>query len=324
MCFNQKKIGEREMKTVTNKLIAIVLAMTLVLSMSGVAFADINSTAINPENVVELDAKASVKADVTDRLAKARPMSEDTMDVLSIKTITTSATSMPEMDEWVLEPDSYGQAAVTATTTGTVCLDFAVDGNNSKDCVDFMLFEKADDEYGYDMGRLRTGEYSVDEMYFYATKGTTYYFYFAAPETNTGNVIVSTYAKVFSNVSNRKLPIYAKSNQYMLSSSFNKAGNPSDLYYKVTPNKNGLMTVNLQAYGDAATVGKVTLYNANKKALSAAVQYNSSKTATKAYFGVAKGKNYFIRVQNCYAANGNMLPYYGIKYNMTAATARNL
>lgn len=313
------------MKKMTNKLIAIVVAMTLVFSMSGVAFAGISEGAAAPEKTATQHASETVKAQKAKNASKIRVMTADEMETLSIKTMATSATSAPAYDEWTLEPYAYGEAAVTATTTGYVWIDVKVTGSNPTDCVDFMVFENANDEYGYEMGRLRPGESSTDEIGFYLTKGSTYYFYFETPEQNAGDVVVSARAKMYSSVSNRTLPAYTNANQYMLSSSLNKTWTgTSDLYYKVVPKKTGLMTVNLKAYGKAASVGKITLYNASKKALSTAVQYKSSSASTKAYFGVTKGKTYYIRVQNCYDAEGNVAPKYGIRYGMTAYTDRNL
>ena len=313
------------MNKMKDKLIAIVLAMTLVLSMSGVAFADVSGAAVNPENAVTQEASAEAASKAVKGLAKTKLMGEDEMDVLSIKTMATSATTAPEYDEWTLEPYSYGLAEVTATTTGWIWLDFVVDGSEG-DYINVYTcdtFNEVTGEYTYfedASGPIMTGTSMENGAAIYAAKGTTYYLYFETPERNTDNIVFSTRAKMYSNLQ-RTLPVYANANQYMLSSGLNKAGTDySDIYYKVVPNKTGLMTVNLKSFDTGATTGTVTLYNANKKALSTAVQYSSAKAANKAYFGVVKGKTYYIRVQNCCGTTGK----YGVRYSMTAFTDRNI
>ena len=313
------------MRKITNKLIAIVLAMTLVLSMSGMAFADVDGTAVNPETAVTQDASAATAVKAVKGQAKAKLMAEDEMDVLSIRTMATSATAAPVYDEWTLEPYTYGLAAVTATTTGWIWLDFIVEGTGD-DYVDVYTCDTFDESTGdFTYFEDASGSVPVNTSMengaaIYAAKGTTYYLYFETPEENTGDVIFSARAKMYSNLQ-RTLPVYANANQYMLSSGLNKAGtNYSDLYYKVVPNKTGLMTVNLKSFDSGVSTGTVTLYNKNKVALSQAVQYSSQKAATKAYFGVKKGTTYYIRVQNCCGTTGK----YGVRYSMTAFTDRNI
>ena len=310
------------MKKMANKLIAIVLAMTLVLSMSGVAFADINGAAVIPASNTPQDTKAAADLSVT----PSTSTEDDVMDVLTIKTLTTSATSLPEYDEWTLDQYSYALASITAPTTGWIWLDIVVEGDVATDYVDLYTCDSFDEETGYfnyfenASGSVQVETAAENAAGLYATKGTTYYLYVETPETNQGNVTFSARAKMYSSLQ-RTLPAYTSTSQYMLSSGLNKAGTGySNLYYKVVPNKTGLMTVNLKSYDTGATTGTVTLYNSSKKALSSQVQYNSSKTATKAYFGVVKGKTYYIRVQNCCGSTGK----YGIRYGMTSATDRNI
>lgn len=278
------------MKMLTDKLIAIVMAMFLVMSLNVTAFA-----------------------------AEANP--SDDIESLVIRTIATSATKTPSYDEWELEPFAYGEALVTATTTGWIWFDYEIEGASS-DYVDIYLFDDAESEEYYvsASGKLYGGQVSTAESAIYATKGTTYYLYFETPEDNKGNLELSVRAKMYSN-SQRMLPAYTNANQYMMSSGLNKYGTGySNIYYKVVPGKTGLMTVNLKNYDTGITTGTVTLCNANKKALSQTVQYDSSKAATKAYFGVTKGKTYYIRVQNCCGSTGK----YGVRYGMTAFKDRNI
>ncbi len=319
------------MKKVTNKLIAIVLAMTLVFSMSGVAFAGSADGAVVPEKAVTQKAGETVKAQLKAKAAsKARVMTEDEMDTLSIKTMLTSTTSAPGYDEWELDPYTYGEAAVTATTTGYVWFDLSVSGSSSSGYADFILFENAYDEYGYDLGRLYAGQSSSGKIFFYLTKGETYYLYFE--NLSSGTVTVNARAKMYSNVNNRTLS--PSSSTYMWISGI---GAPvydedtdqviypyNDKYVKVKPSKTGVMTVDLKESGYSTYNGYVTLYDANKNRISdSKILYSSSKTASKAYFGVSKGKTYYIRVQSCYGT-AKYGYRYGIRYNVASATDRSI
>lgn len=310
------------MKKVTEKLIAIVLAMTLVLSMSGVAFASAgNTAAAGAEKTAVYDVKDAAKAKAKKGPAKIRLMSDE-VEPLEVKTIATSATVEPDYDVWTLEPYTYGDATVTAETTGWIWFDYEVDGASS-DYVDIYLFENQESEDGYLISPENgaSGGFTYEAQGgVYVTKGTTYYLYFETPEGNSGNVDFAIRAKMYSNLQ-RTLPAYTNANQYMISSGLNKdLTGYSDIYYKVVPNKTGLMTVNLKSFDSGVSTGTVTLYNKNKVALSQAVQYSSQKAATKAYFGVKKGTTYYIRVQNCCGTTGK----YGVRYSMTAFTDRNI
>lgn len=320
------------MKKITGKIIAIVLTVTLVFSMTGMAFADSSDMGTVSAKTASFDKTAIEKTKVVNGVAKAKPMGGD-IDPLSIKTIATTATTEPDFDEWTMQPNMYGDAIVTAPTSGYIWFDYEVEGTNSKDRVDVYLFKDAySEEYFVSAsGRLCPGDSFSEEGVAYASKGDSYYLYIETPETNTGTITISIRAKMYSNVTNRVLPAYSSSSQYLLASSLNKSGdNTSDLYFKVTPSKTGVMTVNLKAYGEtisggsSTSVATVNLYDANKKLLSDSVTYKSSSDSTKAYFGVTKGKTYYIRVRNCHDADGNIAPKYGIRYSMATATDRNL
>lgn len=330
------------MKNFTKKLTAIVLAMTLVLSMSGVAFADTAAPSVKVDkpaaaamNGAELDGPEVVlktKGKITTKTAG--------MSALTIKTIATANTEFPDYDEWEFEPYSYVDNVVTAPTSGWIWFDYAVTGDNPDDYVDVYLFEPevynqfletGDVKYAQSnciinaSGSLPVGFEEEETGGVYAAKGKQFVLYMETPETNTGNVTVDVCAVMYGSTQ-RTLPVYASASNYMISSGYNKAGTgTSDLYYKVVPNKTGLMTVNLECFTDYHTTGTVTLYNYNKKIkLSNPVQYSSAKAATKAYFGVTKGKTYYLRVQNVGDTSGYYYPCYGIKYGMTAYTDRYL
>lgn len=318
------------MKKMTNKLIAIVLAMTLVLSMSGVAFAAVDGAAVNPETAVTMEGTAAAKTKTVDGQAKVKLMSEEEVDALSIKTMTKALDAEPAYDKWDLGAYEYGLATVTATTTGWIWFDYIVTGADT-DGVNVYLcdsFNETTGEFTYyenASGGLYAGQTYENAAGIYAKKGDTYYVYMETPASNSDNVVVKARAKMYSSMY-RDLPVYTNTKQYMISSGYNKAGTgTSDLYYKVVPNKTGLMTVNLKCFTDYHTTGTVTLYNYNKKVkLSNAVQYSSASASTKAYFGVTKGKTYYLRVQNVGDTSGYYYPCYGIKYGMTAYTDRYL
>ena len=299
------------------KIIAIVISLTMIFSMSGVAFAD---TAAAPQKTSVAVDKTGVKSDIL-----------DVMEVFPVKTMETSASTAPEFITWELTPDTYGIAELVAPVSGIMTFDYEMEGAVSTDRVDIIILENYNDAEGNQLGRLCPGEAFYDDMPSYLEKGEKYYICFSAPDYNTGTVTVSSRAKMYSSASDRTLPAYTNTGKYMWASplDYSKASGFSDIYYKVVPAKTGLMTVNLKAYGEtvggvSTTQAKVTLYNANRKALSNTVQYNSSKEATKAYFGVTKGKTYYIRVQNCYDTEGYIAPKYGIRYGLTAATDRNI
>lgn len=327
------------MKKVSSKVIAILLAMTLVFTMSGVAFADTGSdAAVNKAAVSAFDGEGLDGPEVVLKTkGKVTAKSED-MPALTIKTLATATTEYPAYDEWIFEPYTYVENVVTAPTTGWIWFDYAVTGTDS-DYVDVYLFtpdvyseflQTGDIAFAREnciinaSGSLPAGYAEEEACGLYATKGQQYILYMETPDTNAGDVTVDVCAVMYSSTQ-RTLPAYTNANQYMLTSGINKAGTgTSDIYYKVVPAKSGVMTVNLKAYSNVATTGTVTLYNANKVKVSNAVQYKSSKTATKAYFGVTKGKTYYIRVQNCGDANGYYYSYYGIRYGVAAATDRSI
>lgn len=318
------------MKTVTNKLIAIVLAMTLVLSMSGVAFADI-------DNAVATDRMSGANKGVTLKAnpkGKAAVMSEDNTVKGNIKTLEYSTTKIPGYTAVDLPVDEYKLIQFTPTATGYMWLDYKVAGVDATDAVTFKLVDDLQYENGelvnweyYSLDVVKPGKTKANAAALYVTANTTYNVLVIAGEYEVGEIedvlysndaLTTAYvrAKVYKNAQNREIP----TDKYILSSGLNKAANgASDIYYKVVPNKTGIMTVDLQ-YNKGAATGKITLYNAKKKALSNAVNYNSSKLSTKAYFGVVEGNKYYVRVQNACDETGK----YGIKHSMTVAKDRDI
>ena len=251
------------------------------------------------------------------------------------KRLFTLSTAKPAYSEFVLQPDTYDVAEVTATTTGWLWLDYCVEATGNNDYAGIYFCEEYDDssdeiEYYDDMsGMIGNGEEFLDAACIYAVKGKTFYIYMETPDTNKTDQIVKIRAKMFSNAQNRLLPAYTNASKYMLVSGLNKTGEAtSDIYIKVKPAKTGLMTVNLKCYGNSAagypSTGAVTLYNSNKTRISdAGIWYDSSKVNQKIYFGVAAGKTYYLRVQECTGYPEYNFKY-GIRYNVTAYKDRNL
>lgn len=326
------------MKNFTSKLIALVLAVTLVFSMSGIAFA--GSGGDHPADIPEI-CSVTEQMDVVAPAHESKEMTSvksTDWDPVNVKYMVNSTYGNPAYSAYDLQPDTYILAEVTAPTTGWMWFDYALDGEVEGETANIYLCESFDIDtldYSYypdSSGELENGYEYQNAGLVYAKKGQSFYIYAEALGT-TGDQLLEVRAKQYSTVQNRTLPVYSKSTSYMWISgigapSYDDEGNftysASSIYVKIKPSKTGVMTVDLKESGYSTSSGYVTLYDANKNRISdSKIIYNSSKTASKAYFGVTKGKTYYIRVQNCYGTEKYGYRY-GIRYSVASATDRSL
>lgn len=324
------------MKKMTSKIIAILLSMTLVFTMSGVAFADVDGGAVADQGTAVTD--EAVLFDELDNITPSKASAEiEGINQLSIKDVASSRSSQPGYDRWDMLEDDYFLMAVTAPSTGWMWFDFQVEGEYADDTVDVYICDTLDLETGEftyfvdASGTLYAGDFT-HAAGVYAEKGTTYYLYMETPAYNEGYLTIGARAKMYSFANNRTIPEFSKSTDYLwvsgISAPVEQDGQIiypyTDVYLKVKASKTGVMTVNLKELGYSNSTGSVTLYDANKKRLSDyQITYNSSKTASKVYFGVNKGKTYYLRIQNCYGKQEYGYRY-GVRYSITSATDRNI
>ncbi len=329
------------MKKITDKLIAILLAMTLVISMSGVAFADAGdgaaantaaSAVVKADNAFSKAGKSvSLKTSV-----KSYPEYEELG--MSTTSMDNSATTAKYFDYHMNAGDAWMIVPVTANFTGTVWIG----ANNYSSSMDsatiylaesYALTENGGYVYidGYNTpvfpqkksGLAPGGVYNdTSSQFIPMQQGQTYYFIVMAD--NGGAVDIGLTAKLYRTGSDRTIPAYTNASKYLIASGNKQAGGgTSSIYFKIKPGKTGLLTVDLKEYGYTTSTGTVQLYNANKKAVSNAVNYTSGQAKTKAHFGVVKGNTYYVRVTNCIGSVTQNYKY-GIRYKLTAYTDRAL
>ena len=138
-------------------------------------------------------------------------------------------------------------------------------------------------------------------------------------DSGTMHIYISPY--VVPTASSRNLSQGAS--KWTIASTYNKSWGTSTVYYKVKPDRTGIMKVVVTSSSDFGKygVGVITLYNSNKKPVSNAVIYDTggAKGISHVYFGVKNRNTYYLKATEC---DGEI--YYGIKYTMTSVTDRAL
>ena len=222
------------MKKVTGKLIAIVLAMTLVVSMSGVAFAGTGDKAVNASAQAaattmgkELSAGKAVSEKIT---VKNYPEYEE--PGMSTTSMDNSATVAKYFDYHMDAGDSWIIVPVTANFTGTVWIG-AKNYSSSMDTATIYLAESyaLTENGGYvyidgyntpvfpqkKLGLAPGGVYNDTSSQFVPMQqGQTYYFIVMAD--NGGAVDIGLTAKLYRTGSDRIIPAYTNANKYLIAS----------------------------------------------------------------------------------------------------------
>lgn len=244
------------------------------------------------------------------------------------KTIINSSTSNQAYTYvYDLPAGYYDVVEVTVANTGYLYLDCIVEsGYATSSNVDVYLvdeenmllatsgqrFSSYDTSYGLNVGST---DKNVGAVYTPADETR----YVIINNKQSDNVVsVGVRGKVFTTGSRN---LSQGTSKWTIVSGRDKDGNSSSTWFKVKPDRTGVMTVSLKEYGYSGSTGTVRLYSSGKKALSNDVNYNSSSNTV--YFGVKKGTTYYLKVTNCSGSTSYNYRY-GIKYGMTKYTDRAL
>lgn len=132
-------------------------------------------------------------------------------------------------------------------------------------------------------------------------------------------------AKVYTTQPQRKLP--AGTSRWTVVSGLSDVSendtNYSTTYFKVKAEETGRMAVALKCFGMDVSCGAITLCNSEKQTISDTVKYDSSDNKAKVYFGVKKGRTYYLKVTDCKGVKNEGYSY-GIRYSISKATDRAL
>ena len=316
------------------RLISVLLSLVLVLN---IAFAIEGKADAASENSELSFKECEVKTDILEaekivnhNLKNSRSGNEYGFPEFTAKTVINSSTKTPSYKYgYGLEPDSIGVLAMKAEHTGWLWLEFTVNSESTDTNVQFYLLDEAnfekiwngDSEYiAYDVGSCPLGESAKAIGAVHVKAGSTYYI-LACNEMDSGySVDVGVRGKVFTTGSRN---LSQGTSKWTIASGMGTESDDNGNYYisttwfKVKPDRTGVMTVSLKEYGES-TNGTVRLYNSSKgTALSNSVE------GSKAYFGVKKGTTYYLKVTNC-CGSFDYNYRFGIKYGMTSRTDRDL
>lgn len=312
------------MKKVTSKVLTMLLAMTLIFTSAGVAFAG-TSESLDKEKAFTV---SSEKAGAYLNTVKGK-ISTKSNDVEEPKiNAATLLTSGSKEAAWTSKTMFAGECViipVVAKHTGLMYLDAKAEQANSSYMYAYLAEDYDIDSNGYVTGLyneklyLSAGSTKYGTNPMVVTGGSTYYIIVAASEYAKNAVTASVRAKVITTCA-RTLTQGSSSWAYASGQTLDKNGNGvhTTTYFKIKPTKTGLMTVSLSEPGDTSTSAYITLTNSSKKVVSDKVyKYNYNSATAKAVFGVKKGNTYYIKVQDCY---GSYSKYhvYGVKYNVSA------
>lgn len=308
-------------------VLTLALVFTTVFAGTSSAFAGTAEAKAEPKAQIE---KGFLKLDKPGIKTKASAVGVDTnlncTNVLSTKTSTSAYKSMN------MPVSTYWLTSVTPKYTGLMYLDVKVTGTvDDWDSIDvyyvvpgsvkmtdeglnwqYYTYDNGDSEYvwyAFENERMQT-EYEPIPV----TGGQPYQILFIADSYNEETLKVQARAKAYTTI-NRSLS--QGSDKWTLASGLNRSGVQGTTYFKVTPDRTGVMNVYLKEYGYSSCTGEVTLCNADKKIRSEKLMYPGSSLK----FGVKKGKTYYLKVTNT-CGTGDQFYKYGIKYTMSSGTDR--
>lgn len=285
------------------------------------SFALIFTTAFAGTGSVFAAEKGYAPAEISERNSEleAAPMSAVTMKY--------STTEVPDYQQYQVPAGGYvGVIPVTVADTGWLYLDVNASVENDTGTKVFLV-----DQYQYDPA---TGQISIAkgelQNYWYASageeklnakkiaveKGQTCYALIQSSAYAQVNPTVFLCARVYTT---GQRTLSTSSSKWTIASGINKAGEYGmATWFKVKPSKSGLMKVYLQECGYESTYGNVTLYNADKKAVSEKISYSTSRN-NEICFGVKKSRTYYLKVENCYGSSAESYAY-GVRYTISGMT----
>lgn len=315
------------------RLLSVVLTLALVFTtvFAGAGSVYAGSTTAKAEPQVQIE-KGSMKLDNAGLKKKAAAVSIH--DTLNCTNVLNSKTSAAAYKSVTMPVGSYWLTSVTPKYNGLMYLDIKVTGTvDDYDSIDvyYVVPGSVKEENGSLTWEYYTGSDGYTEYYWYAfegereqtyyepfpvTGGEPYQILFVSDTYNEETLTVEARAKAYTTI-NRSLS--QGSDKWTIASGMNRSGNSSTTYFKVKPDRTGVMNVSLKEYGNSISDGYVTLYNVDKKVRSEKVTYRSNVGSVK--FGVKKGSTYYLKVTNTFGTTEEFYRY-GIKYTMTSATDR--
>lgn len=314
------------MKKVTSKVLTMLLAMTLIFTSAGVAFAGTESVATKQEKAsVEATAVNDVQAAMMKKVAAGKRTAKATYGGFTLSTLKTGSDSEFDRinsDEFGFDGDAVLNAnykgmstAVKIPAKGTVTMALAgiaydATGTNqvSGYSMTYGLFYDAACTSPVDSTRSVISNGSVSSNVFTVPKSGTYYIgvYTTISNYSTAKIYAGEMASVFANGADRTLSNKTWSVVGLENSQTN--------YFKFKAAYNGYVTVTTDNL-----YGKVTLLSSSKKTTySNAISAYSSSDANITY-GVRKGTTYTLKV----TSNSNYDGMYRLKYSNKSVTEKS-
>lgn len=323
------------MKKVTSKILSVLLAMTLVFTTAGVAFADsgevqadLKATTQSVKTAPAADKTSIEKGAVTTKSGKTAVMSSDLEEpAITAASMLYSTSKEAAWTAKTVEPGYCAIIPVVAKSTGLMYMDSYTTTANGSDyasvyLVDSYTVDAATGEVSwmyYDWHYLAPGESEMGKDPIPVTANKTYYIIVSGESYNDYAVTAYVRAKVYTTGARS---LTQGTSYYVNASGMNQAGDANSTFFTIKPTKSGLMTVYVSEPGATSASANITLYNSSKKAVSDTISvYTSNSTVTKAVFGVKKGTTYYVKVGNVGMYSNNYI--YGVKYDVSSLTDKN-
>ena len=304
------------------RIFSLILAFTMVAStFFGVA----------PSVQASDDTSAPI---VLESNKDVKPVKDVSMSApVNVKRILTSTTNKASMSSYNIPSGYYILAPLTSEYSGNMTFDIKTSGSGqarirfvrSYEIVDGSLYYNYDDDSSLEnsiVNKVFKGGKTYNDMGYYpVTGGEECWVYIE--NTSSASITVNIRGNVYSTLTERSLS--AGTSKWTIASGYTSSGKVSTTYFKIKPSNTGYISVDLKAYGDGKSYGKVTLYNIDKKKRSNTVNYESGLdgTAGNVYFGVTKGNTYYLKVTS--VSDRDYYSYkYGVRYSMNPATDRSI
>ena len=334
------------MKKRMSKILSGLIILTMIVSSTGLAFADENVQNDNDElktGIIEveneksmtqigetqdnnsIDVDSAVKMSSIDK--KMSSKSASLADGFTGKTIISEKTAMPNYKYYAFNQGDEVYIPVKSECEGIMYFDYNIAGTGANKAKISLGYENNGYLYEYSESDVTMSQGQIEEnaIYLYVEKGETVYIIVRPDSYNTASISAGFRAKIYT-LGTRSLS--QGTDYYYLASG---CGVDADYKYiesvnwfKITPSTTGKLTVTLKEFGDAnGSDGKVELYNSKKTRISNSVYYFSGNKNARAYFGVKAKNTYYLKVTDCSGVEEQCFKY-GIKYSVSKATSRDI
>lgn len=314
------------------RIVSALLALVLVINIAFAVEAKAEASETKEVTVMTVSEDAPESITRTQEAVKRTGSDSFSEEPFEVKTMLYDSYSNPDYTTYKF-PQSYWRIIpVTPEHTGCMYLDMKVYGNES-DMLGVYVVDsyKSNEEGIYDIEYRMTedgyytgwninGQETKTRLFLPATKGETFWLFVQTGNDNTSNITLNIRARVFTTL---QRTVNQSAKNWVTVSGINKSGKVNTTWFKIKPTKTGVLSFKLKEFGNSVSDGYVRLYNIDKKAVSNTVVYSDADDVSRAFFGVKKGRTYYVKVTNC-GGSANQYYKYGVKYSVTEKTDRAL